>query len=240
LRCPTGSNRGNFGFFHGVQRRIGIIGNARPHRVHQFPGILPLPSTIGAGTSWNSEKAWSSGGGGYISAVPIPQYQTTVDMTANNGSTQYRDFPDVATVAVGIEVVHTDPQNGPGQIITSGGTSASAPLWAAFTALVNQQAHANGQAPVGFINPAIYAIGESPSYRYTFHDITTGTNTNNGNSSQFSAVQGYDPIFIITPSATPALRKLRAAVLRRSWKSNPGTPAFSHAFAQVPRKSRTG
>ena len=33
-----------------------------------------------------------------------------------------------------------------------GGTSVSAPLWAGFTALVNQQAAVNGQPPVGFYN----------------------------------------------------------------------------------------
>ena len=41
-----------------------------------------------------------------------------------------------------------------------GGTSCAAPLWAAFTALVNQQAAASGQAPVGFLNPALYSIGQ--------------------------------------------------------------------------------
>jgi subtilase family serine protease len=146
----------------------------------------------GVGASWQSESCWLGSGGGFITAVPIPNYQTTVNMTTNNGSTQHRNFPDVAMVASGIEVVHTDPTTGPGQVMSSGGTSASAPLWAAFTALVNQQAQANGQPPVGFINPAIYAIGESSSYRYTFHDITTGNNSNNGNTNQFSAVPGYD------------------------------------------------
>ncbi len=38
------------------------------------------------------------------------------------------------------------------------------------------------------------------------------------------------PIFIITPSATPARRRFRAAVLRRSSECKPGTYATSHAL----------
>ena len=44
------------------------------------------------------------------------------------------------------------------------------------------------------------------------------------------------PIFIMTPSAIPARRRLRAAVRRRSWKRSPGTPADLQAFAHVSRK----
>ena len=35
------------------------------------------------------------------------------------------------------------------------------PLWAGFCALVNQQALASGKVQVGFINPAVYAIGQN-------------------------------------------------------------------------------
>ena len=48
------------------------------------------------------------------------------------------------------------------------------------------------------------------------------------------------PIFIMTPSAIPARRRLRAAVRRRSWKRSPGTPADLQALAHVSRKSFTG
>jgi hypothetical protein len=36
-----------------------------------------------------------------------------------------------------------------------GGTSCATPLWAAFTALVNQQAANQGLSSVGFLNPAL-------------------------------------------------------------------------------------
>jgi hypothetical protein len=52
-------------------------------------------------------------------------------------------------------------------------------------ALANQQAAANGDSAVGFLNPTIYQIGLSSSYDADFHDITSG---NNG----FPATTGYD------------------------------------------------
>ena len=72
------------------------------------------------------------------------------------------------------------------------GTSLAAPLWAAFMALVNQQAAANGQPPIGFANPALYAIGKSANYSSCFHDITDGNNSSPKSPSKYSAGAGYD------------------------------------------------
>jgi hypothetical protein len=58
-------------------------------------------------------------------------------------------------------------------------------MWAGFLALVNQQAVANGQPPLGFVNPALYAILGGSSYSADFHDITSGSNG-------FQATAGYD------------------------------------------------
>jgi uncharacterized repeat protein (TIGR01451 family) len=74
-----------------------------------------------------------------------------------------------------------------------GGTSCAAPLWAGFTALMNQQAAAGAKPPVGFLNPAIYAIGKSNlNYNSIFHDITNGNNFNSSSPSKFPATPGYD------------------------------------------------
>ncbi|SNT43690.1 hypothetical protein SAMN05421770_11621, partial [Granulicella rosea] len=72
-----------------------------------------------------------------------------------------------------------------GQAISVGGTSAAAPLWAGFMALVNQQGASKGKPRVGFVNPLLYAIGEGGSYSADFHDITVG-------STGFNAMGGYD------------------------------------------------
>ncbi len=146
-------------------------------------------TTTGNGGSWVSETAWSGSGGG-ISGYGIPDWQVGVATTANQGSTSYRNFPDVAMLAD--PVIWWYFKNGQGS--TVGGTSAASPLWAGFMALVNQQAAVAGNPPAGFVNPAIYALGKGPRAAYTacFHDLTSGNTFNSQNPSRFSAETGYD------------------------------------------------
>jgi hypothetical protein len=144
-------------------------------------------STSGPGGSWTSESAWHGGSGGVSASIPIPYWQQGVNMSSNQGSTVWRNVPDVSLTAQAVLLIY---DNG----ITNGqtGTSLSAPLWAGFTALVNEQAALNGQPPVGFINPAIYGIGQSSIYSSCFHDIVSGDNTNASSANKFFAVKGYD------------------------------------------------
>jgi subtilase family serine protease len=122
-------------------------------------------------------------------------------MARNHGSTQYRNVPDVALVARDILIVCTaTPANGPvpGSFFSWVGTSASAPLWAGLIALVNQQAASESQPPVGFINPALYQIGEGSSYLNCFHNITIGNNAwtnaanHTGSANLYYATNGYN------------------------------------------------
>lgn len=169
------------------------------------PNILQVGgttlSTSGPHGAWTSEKVWNWGNdsgscGGVSTFYAIPTWQQGIDMTANHGSTQFRNIPDVAMCADNVYVIDQ------GQGITGvGGTSCASPLWAAFTALVNQQAVANGQPPVGFMNPALYAIGQSPEYALAFHDITVGNNTNSTSPNLFYACPGYD---LCTGLGTPS------------------------------------
>lgn len=149
-------------------------------------------STTGPAGSWVSETAWNAGGGtatsgGFSSAYPLPSWQTGISMTANRGSTVMRDLPDVSMVADNISIVADNGQQYPIY-----GTSASAPLWASFTALVNQYAAARGYPRVGFVNPAVYSLGKGASYSTYFHDIIGGNNTNSTTANRFFAVSGYD------------------------------------------------
>ncbi|MGD0614039.1 MAG: protease pro-enzyme activation domain-containing protein [Verrucomicrobiota bacterium] len=144
-------------------------------------------STSSANGPWSSETTWFGSGGGISTAYAIPSWQTNVSMSLNQGSTTMRNIPDVAMAATN---VFLEAENG--GTYEASGTSVSAPLWAGFTALVNQQAAVAGQPPVGFINPAVYAIGEGPAYASDFHDITTGNNFHSSSPSRFSAVSGYD------------------------------------------------
>lgn len=160
---------------------------------------------------WSSEVVWlsppdsSSGtpllasGGGVSTAYAIPWWQQGISMTANQGSTTMRNVPDVSLVANNITIfwgntVYNSGSAGGGNSLPlpEAGTSLAAPLWAGFMALVNEQGADKGQPPVGFLNPALYAIGKSASYQSCFHDITTGANTNSSSPTKYKATAGYD------------------------------------------------
>lgn len=166
-------------------------------------------STSGPGGGWVSEKVWnwyntgigtSGTGGGISTAYGLPIWQQGISMAANQGSTTRRNLPDVAMTADDILVTYDNGSTG-----IFGGTSAAAPLWAGFMALVNQQVVAAGNPPIGFLNPSLYALAKSSAYGFAFHDITTGNNTNTTSAAKFSAAAGYD---LCTGWGTPAGQNL--------------------------------
>ncbi|HTB85799.1 MAG TPA: protease pro-enzyme activation domain-containing protein [Candidatus Sulfotelmatobacter sp.] len=137
-------------------------------------------------TVWNQGSGSGSSGGSSLS-VPIPPWQLGMDMTANGGSTVYRNVPDVALTASNVFLIYNH-----GAEAEAVGTSCAAPLWAGFTALVNQQAALQSQPPVGFLNPAIYGICRGSNYVATFHDTVTGDNTSYSSPDLYYAQTGYD------------------------------------------------
>ncbi len=143
-------------------------------------------TTQGPAKGWASEVTWVDGGGGISpDGFPIPSWQKLkgVITKANEGSTKYRNGPDVSANANFTFYVCADQTT-----CTSnewGGTSFAAPMWAGYIALANQQAAAKGDKPVGFINPTIYPLGLGKTYTTDFHDITKGSNG-------FPATKGYD------------------------------------------------
>lgn len=144
-----------------------------------------------SGGAWSGEVVWNDGsgdatGGGYSTTYALPSWQNGVSMASNGGSTFHRNLPDVAMIA---DNVMTVSDKGKHNVLM--GTSIAAPLWAAFTALVNEQAASAGLPNVGFLNPALYGIGKSSSYLNAFHDVTDGDN-GVGRAAGFSAVPGYD------------------------------------------------
>ncbi|EDY16344.1 conserved repeat domain protein [Chthoniobacter flavus Ellin428] len=170
-----------------------------------FSGLIPFPgdspyitqvggttlTTAGAGGAWSAEQVWNWGngqgsGGGVSTQYSIPTWQQGISMTASQGSTFWRNVPDVALTADNIYV------RADGVDHNVGGTSCAAPLWAAFTALVNQRAVTNGRATVGFLNPTLYTLGKGANSATDFHDIATGNNFNAGSPTKFSGVAGYD------------------------------------------------
>jgi hypothetical protein len=178
------------------------------------PADDPFVTVVGGTTlttttngDWASEKVWQAPagddgfgdqipaqapGGGVSAAYAIPPWQQGISMTANQGSTTMRNLPDVALVADNLNIVWGNDFIGLSSDFAEGGTSLATPLWAGFMALVNQQAAENGQPPIGFVNPALYAIGKSANYQFCFHDITSGANTNAASPTKYFATAGYD------------------------------------------------
>ena len=147
-------------------------------------------TTNGAGGSWASETAWAdSSGGPSDDKFAIPSWQSGIANSSNGASSTIRDLPDVAAEG-NFDNYLCDNGSCMG---TWGGTSFAAPRWAGFLALINQQTVASGNSTLGFVNPAIYAIGKGSSYTSDFHDITSGNN-NNGKGKSYNAVTGYDMV----------------------------------------------
>jgi hypothetical protein len=144
-------------------------------------------TTQGAGGAWSSETVWVDGGGGYYAPddILIPSWQqlSGVINSANEGSTTYRNAPDVSANANFTFYVCADQTTCTENYY--GGTSFAAPMWAGYIALTNQQAASNGGAAPGFLNPTIYPLALGSGYGNDFHDITSGSNG-------FPAVLGYD------------------------------------------------
>jgi subtilase family serine protease len=164
-------------------------------RISPWPADSDYVTTVGgtflvtqsAGGPWQSETACSFCGGGYYPPddIPIPPWQQLpgVITKANEGSTIYRNGPDVSANANFSYYVCADQE--PCTANEYGGTTFGPPLWAGYLALTNEQGALNGNPSLGFINPAIYDIGVGSGYDTAFHDITVG---NNG----FPATSGYD------------------------------------------------
>ena len=143
--------------------------------------ILDASQNYSSESVWNEGLASQAAGGGGVSIIwKIPSYQIGVPGIA---STKFRNVPDVALNAHGDAgySVYYD-----GQWHELGGTSAAAPLWAAYLALINEQRVLDGKAVMGYMLPRLYALEATSSYLDDFHDITQG------NNFHYRAGPGYD------------------------------------------------
>ncbi len=149
--------------------------------------------------AWSDDGTGSGSGGGFSSVYQTPFYQLGLPVTVQGQFSNRRGVPDVSAVgdpATGLPV-YVD-----GQWSLVGGTSLSAPIWAAIGAIANQMAG----HPLGFINPGLYKLGASATYQQDFHDITSGNNTNlKAGVRGYSAGPGWDPV---TGLGTPNVAKL--------------------------------
>jgi kumamolisin len=188
----------------------GFEDNSGPVQV-ESPASDPNVNSVG-GTSLylststgavSSESAWSYGGGGFSQFFARPAWQNGAGVPAINS----RMVPDIALVAdlnTGGYLIFN------GQLYTVGGTSWSAPTWAAFCAMINQARANSGRTSLGLLGPNIYPLNGTTSFR----DITRGSN---GFDGVYNAGPGYD---LCTGLGVPSVAALIQALI-----ASPGTPA---------------
>jgi subtilase family serine protease len=152
-------------------------------------------------TAWNNQ--FGATGGGYSIFFNRPVYQGCCAKSIPG-----RGVPDVsgdADPSTGLAIYASGWQLG-------GGTSASAPLWAAIAAIANQMA---GHA-LGFLNPGLYKLAVSNTYMQDFHDITQGNNTQDVGGTivpGYTAAPGWDPVTGLgSPNAEKLIPDLIAAM----------------------------
>lgn len=148
--------------------------------------ILNGNGTILEETGWSDTNNNGASGGGISQVFAVPGYQKDLVLPVKPGDHPGRGVPDVA--------LNADPDTGyavvfQGNQTVVGGTSASAPVWAALCAILNQARQAHGKGPIGYMNPHIYDLGSSP----VFHDITIGNNSYNGVNG-YSCTPGWDAV----------------------------------------------
>ena len=192
---------------------------AFPQGAATLPSDSPSITQVG-GTSlslgaaptyaWTGETAWDdvsgatvatascvASSGGFSAYYPIPYWQTNfsyLDSTGTNqASRSWRNFPDVSANGERDNEIIAD--NGR-QESGWGGSSFAAPEWCGFTALLNQRQQLINPGtgkPVGFLNPALYALARQPNaYTTYFHDPVGGNNLNSGSPAAFFCTAGYD------------------------------------------------
>lgn len=160
--------------------------------------------TISSSGAYASEAGWSGSGGGPSAYVSEPAYQQGVQ---NSG---VRSCPDVSYDAdpnTGFYVYDSKASGGQSGWFVVGGTSASAPQWAALVAIASQGRALAGHGSLDGATQTLYALyrmGSSNSATY-FHDVTTGNNT-------YDASTGYDMVTGLgTPIANQVVKALVAA-----------------------------
>ena len=152
---------------------------------------------------WNDGAQGGAGGGGTSSLWQMPTWQamdsavtsTSPSNVCGTGHSACRITPDVSAFAdefTGITISYA------GSWYTIGGTSSSAPIWAALLAEVNGSSYctsnpstANG---VGFVSPLLYEVGSNPTLAAQgFNDVTLGNNdVFSVSSGSYGAKVGYD------------------------------------------------
>ncbi len=215
------ANRYNSGYNNScLNSEYGYVDTDGTRFSPSFPANCPYITSVGATTLLTKnitggEQAVGEpngglsfySGGGFSSVFPRPAWQEdAVSNYLEKYAPKYgesvfnssgRAFPDVSALGLKLATVWNDKTYG------IGGTSASAPIFAAIINLLNEERLQCGKGPIGFLNPIIY---KNPDM---FNDVTVGDNAGCGTDG-FPASPGWDPV---TGHGTPDYEKMKAVFL---------------------------
>lgn len=132
-------------------------------------------TTVPAGAGACAEGGWNQSGGGFSEFFSVPSWQGSVAAAASAYNVSPgRGVPDLAAqVWPGYAVFFEGSQ------VAMGGTSASAPMWAALTARLNQRLG----KPLGFFAPLLYERSRSG----LLYDVLSGGN------DRYRCTPGWNP-----------------------------------------------
>jgi kumamolisin len=154
------------------------VGVSNPAVLPDITGVGGTLLSVSTAGSYLGETTWfwpflnEGTSGGQSSMFAQPTWQVGQNLPAPSNKVP-RLVPDIAADA--------DPNSGNadydgGSWGTGGGTSLSSPIWAAFTALMDQYLRQHGKGPIGFLNPALYYLADHAQTYPPFHAVTTGGN----------------------------------------------------------------
>ena len=162
-------------------------------------------------------------------APPLDRVLPPQELFSHSG----RGYPDLSAMATNYHTVY-GVRGGQGSY-PMGGTSASTPVVAAFVSMLNEERLAKGLAPLGFLNPQLYALADpsgSPSGTSSFCpdcfvDVTEGSNACSAFGDRccewgFEASRGWDPVTGLgTPNVQALWRELAGGPGARPGPSAP-------------------
>jgi len=166
-----------------------IVPNFVPKLYPEWPCSSPWVTSVGA-TRFQQQQAG--------------QLEMASDQFGSGGgfSNMFEAFEDQQAATAAYQVFSN------GKLESVGGTSASAPAFAAMISLLNEARLAAGKAPMGYLNPWLY---QNPD---AFTDITEGTNAIGRGDGPiaygFNCTKGWDPV---TGLGTPIFSKMLEAAL---------------------------
>ncbi|KAF3319137.1 hypothetical protein TWF173_003588 [Orbilia oligospora] len=175
-----------------------------------FPSNCPYILSVGSteyvnGGRERATQAFGSGGG-FSNVHARPSYQSAAvasyfasqtlpfgsydlidpNQRIGSGGGLYnrggRGYPDVAALGYNILIVTR------GFPALVGGTSASAPIWAAMLTRVNEERLKRNMPTIGFVHPALYQNAT------LFNDIIVGNNSGGCSRTGFPTATGWDPV----------------------------------------------